>query len=161
MEIRAARPEELGRILEIYDTARQFMRAHGNSAQWINGYPQSALIEGDIAAGASFVCQQGGRIVGVFAFFTGEEPSYRVIEEGNWLDEAPYGVLHRLGSDGTVRGVGRFCLKWCFSRCGNLRVDTHRNNVPMQKLLESEGFVRCGLIHIEDGSERVAFQKNA
>ena len=29
----------------------------------------------------------------------------------------------------------------------------------MQHLLESNGFVRCGIIHIADGSPRIAYQK--
>ena len=37
--IRLARPGDLPRILEIYATARAFMRANGNLNQWKDGYP--------------------------------------------------------------------------------------------------------------------------
>ena len=34
-----------------------------------------------------------------------EDPDYQVIE-GAWLNEEPYGVVHRITSDGTVKGSG-------------------------------------------------------
>ena len=40
--------------------------------------------------------------------------------------------------------------------CG---VDTHADNKVMQHLLESEGFTRCGIIHVEDGTPRIAYQR--
>ena len=31
----------------------------------------------------------------------------------------------------------------------------------MQHLLEKNGFARCGIIHVADGSSRIAYQKMA
>ena len=41
---------------------------------------------------------------------------------------------------------------------GGIRVDTHEGNIPMRKMLEKQGFVYCGVIHLADGSPRVAYQ---
>jgi RimJ/RimL family protein N-acetyltransferase len=41
----------------------------------------------------------------------------------------------------------------------NLKIDTHRDNIPMQKVLKRNGFSECGIIYIENGDERIAFQK--
>jgi RimJ/RimL family protein N-acetyltransferase len=41
----------------------------------------------------------------------------------------------------------------------NIRIDTHRDNAIMQHLLEKNGFVKCGIIYVEDGSPRIAYQK--
>ena len=60
------------------------------------------------------------------------EPTYRVIEDGDWADDSPYGVVHRIATDGSVRGTGAFCLNWAFEQCGHLRIDTHGDNLPMQ-----------------------------
>jgi hypothetical protein len=88
------------------------------------------------------------------------EPTYAHISDGSgWLDEAPYGVVHRLASDGSTRGVGAFCLEWCFARCGNIRVDTHAANNVMQNLLTRLNYTHCGTIHIADGTPRDAFHK--
>lgn len=97
--------------------------------------------------------------MGVFYYKEGRDRTYDVIEGGEWLSEAPYGVVHRITSDGTVKGTASFCLDWAFRKCGNLRIDTHRDNVVMQNLLKKNGFSYCGIIHVEDGSERLAYQK--
>ena len=45
--------------------------------------------------------------------------------------------------------------------CQSLRADTHADNKVMQHLLEKNGFTRCGVIHVADGSPRFAYQKLA
>ncbi len=40
-----------------------------------------------------------------------------------------------------------------------LKLDTHNDNKPMQNLLKKLGFVPCGIITVEDGTERIAFQR--
>ena len=159
MEIRLATPEDLPRIMEIYDAARAFMRSRGNMVQWVGGYPSRELVEAGIVAGEQWVCVADGDVVCTFWFAVGEEPTYVEID-GAWLDDEPYGVVHRLASDGRVRGVGAFCLEWCLGRCGNIRVDTHSDNHVMQGILRDMEFTRCGTIHIADGTPRDAFQKN-
>ncbi|MCI2058255.1 MAG: GNAT family N-acetyltransferase [Oscillibacter sp.] len=159
MEIRKAAEEDLPAVMELYDTARRFMRRTGNLSQWVNGYPWRELIVSDMRRGESYVCEENGQLAAVFMFRIGEEPSYSAIREGAWLNEKPYGVVHRLGSSGVVPGAGRFCLDWSYDRCGNLRVDTHRDNAVMRRILEEKGFVRCGVLTIEDGTERIGYQK--
>ena len=52
-----------------------------------------------------------------------------------------------------------FCIGWCYDQCGSILIDTHRQNIPMQRTLKKNGFTRCGVIYLEDGSERIAYQK--
>ena len=89
----------------------------------------------------------------------GADPTYQVIEDGAWIDDRPYGVIHRIASREGVRGAGSFCMQWGFAECGNLRMDTHEDNKVMQHVLEKNGFRRCGRIYVEDGSPRIAYQK--
>ena len=42
----------------------------------------------------------------------------------------------------------------------HLRIDTHENNKVMQHLILKNGFEKCGIIYVDDGSPRVAFEKN-
>ena len=44
-----------------------------------------------------------------------------------------------------------------FGRRDNIRVDTHRDNIVMQRLVEKLGFSRRGIIYIADGTERIAY----
>lgn len=159
MHIRTAKWEELPRIEEIYAAARAFMREQGNPNQWKTHHPAHELIVGDIEAERLFVCEEEGEILGVFYFAVGEDPTYRVIEDGAWLSDEPYGVIHRIAVAARGRGVAAFCFDHCFSICPNLRIDTHRDNLPMQRALEKNGFARCGIIYLENGEERVAYQK--
>lgn len=159
LEIRPTKPEDMEKILAIYEDARKFMAATGNRSQWNGSYPGEQDVREDMEKGASYVCLENGEVAATFFFMIGEEPTYRVITEGSWLNDQPYGVVHRIAADGKGRGIASFCLNWCLKQCGNLRIDTHRNNLPMQKALKKNGFVPCGIIYVEDGTERIAFQK--
>lgn len=163
MEIRHATLADLPRMMAIYARARAFMAESGNPNQWgATNWPPEALIRADIEAGHSYVCEHEGRVIGTFFYDQGAdvEPTYRVIEDGAWLDEGPYGVVHRIASDGTVKGTGRFCLMWALARCGHLRIDTHGDNRVMQSLLAKCGFTRCGVIHVEeDDDPRFAYER--
>lgn len=160
MKIRKSTPNDLNTILKLYENARAFMAANGNPTQWGTSDPKQELVENDITDGHSYVCEENGRIIAVFFYDIYEEPDYKKIYEGQWLDDTPYGVVHRITSDGTVKGTASFCLQWAFDQCQNLRIDTHRNNHIMQHLLKKNGFHYCGIIYIEDGTERLAFQKS-
>ena len=165
MEIRRSTPRDLPRMMEIYAFARRFMAEHGNPNQWgPTNWPPEALIRNDIEKGDSYVCvDDGGVVVGTFYFIQGRdiEPTYRHIIDGAWLDDGPYGVVHRIASDGCVPGVGSFCLNWAYERCGHLRIDTHGDNTVMQSLLKKLGFVHCGTIFVEeDAFPRLAYEKS-
>lgn len=159
MEIRNAAKEDLPVLMKIYDAARAFMRSCGNTVQWVGGYPSRELILAGIDAGEQYVCEAEGRIVATFWFAVAPESTYAEIYGGRWLDEEPYGVVHRLASDGSVTGIGEICLDWCLARCGNIRVDTHSDNTVMHNLLRRSGYHRCGVIVLGDGTPRDAFQK--
>ena len=163
MEIRKTRLEDLNTVMVLYAHARAFMAEHGNPNQWgPTCWPPEDLIRQDIARGKSYVCLSEGRIVGVFYFDQGQdiEPTYAQIEDGAWRDQSPYGVVHRIASDGTQRGTGAFCINWAYGQCGHLRIDTHGDNRVMQGLLAKLGFVHCGTIHVrEDNDPRLAYEK--
>lgn len=163
MLIRHSNESDICRMMEIYAHAREFMAAHGNPNQWgPTNWPPEALIRQDIAEGKSCVCEHEGRVVGTFFFDQGAdiEPTYAKIEDGAWRDERPYGVVHRLAGDGSVKGIGAFCLNWAFAQCGHLRIDTHGDNVVMQRLLTKLGFAHCGTIYVEeDNFPRLAYEK--
>lgn len=160
MEIRHTRTDDLPVLRTIFDNARRFMVRTGNPNQWEEGFPPQAVLEADIQAECSYVCVEDGRILATFFFSTAGEPTYRVIREGAWLDAAPYGVVHRIAAAEQGHGAAAYCLDWCLAQCGNIRIDTHRDNKPMQRLLARLGYAYCGLIDLEEGrGERLAFQK--
>jgi hypothetical protein len=151
--------EDLQEVMDIYAHARAFMAQTGNPNQWGDGHPSEELIREDIRRGISYVGEEDGRIEAVFVYFAGVDPTYDYIENGSWKNEEPYGVIHRIASRGTVKGSGSKCLLWGFAQCGNLKIDTHDDNVVMQHVLEKNGFEKCGRIYLEDGRPRLAYQK--
>ena len=151
-------------MMEIYACARTFMAEHGNPNQWgPTNWPPEELIRRDVREGRSYVClNDGKKVIGTFFFVQGRdiEPTYRDITDGAWLDGSPSGVVHRIAGDGSEKGIGTFCIRWAFEQCGHLRMDTHGDNIVMQRLLEKLGFVRCGTVYVEeDDFPRLAYEK--
>ncbi len=161
MHIRNATAADLPALVSLYDQARRFMAEHGNPNQWGSAYPPSCIIVNDIHTRHSYICEENGHLAAAFYFSTEPDPTYAVIRKGEWLDQQPYGVVHRIASSGSVKGAATFCLNWAFAQCGNLRIDTHPDNFIMQNLLAKTGFQLCGVITLENGSQRLAYQKNS
>jgi len=161
MEIRKANAENIDVIMEVFEAAKMFMRRMGNNNQWVDGYPSKELILDNIRKGGLYECLSDNReIIGVFYFMVEEDPTYFKIYEGKWLNDKPYGVVHRMASNGKVKGLSDFCFQWCFEQCSNIRVDTHCDNVVMQNVMARNGYERCGIIYLASGAERIAYQKS-
>lgn len=159
MNIRRAEYSDIDSMLRIFACAREFMASYGNAGQWGSGYPSRELVLCDIEAGNAFVVEdESGVVCATFCHILGDDPTYEKIE-GKWLNNNPYGTIHRIASDGTQRGVFHAVLRWALERCPNMRIDTHKDNLPMLHLLEKEGFTRCGVIYCHNGTPREAFQK--
>lgn len=159
MQIRAARIDEIAEIMEIYARARSYMREQGNPTQWGTNYPSEELVRTDILRGCCRVCEDEDGISGVFYFAVEEDPTYREIFDGAWQSDAPYAVVHRIAVGKHGRGVAKACFEYAYAQHPNIRIDTHRDNLPMQRALAKNGFVRCGTIYLADGEERIAYQK--
>ncbi len=158
MEIRKTDRSDLDGILKIYESARQYMLEHNNPNQWVDGYPDEKTILTDIENNHHFVCVDDNRLLGCFAFIEGDDPTYKEIIKGKWLDDNPYSVIHRIAVLEHGKGIGSICIDWCISRYKNIRVDTHKDNISMQRLLIKKGFKYCGVIYTQWGDERLAFQ---
>ena len=164
MLIRKATDDDIEEIMKIYRIAQDFMIESGNPNQWgPTSWPPEELIHKDIREGNSYVClNDEDKVIGTFFFICGRdiEPTYRIITDGAWIDDGPYGVVHRMAGDGSQKGIGAFCIGWAFEQCGHLRIDTHGDNTVMQSLLGKLGFVHCGTIYVEeDHDPRLAFEK--
>lgn len=161
LHIRNATAQDLGQIMDIYKCAQDYMIQSGNPTQWGRVYPDAALIQSDIRQNTCKVMVDETGIHGVFALFAGAEPTYARIEGGNWPNDAPYLTIHRLAGDGQVHGLFRCTASYCKAIAQNIRIDTHADNKTMQHLIEADGFTRCGIIYIADGTPRIAYQWTA
>ena len=158
--IRKSTLADLPTILSLRDQAREIMRSYGNTFQWPDGYPRDDMFMKDIELGGSHVMlDEAGEIVGTFALLPSPEVTYNVIYNGQWLDDEPYHVIHRIASTPESHGVLDTLLDYCETQVGNIRIDTHEANIIMRKGLEKRGYQYCGIIHLLNGDERLAFQK--
>jgi len=158
--IRKSTLADLSVILDLRDQAREIMRSYGNVYQWPDGYPRDDMFLKDIELGGSHVMlDERGEVVGTFALIPSPEVTYNVIYDGQWLDDEPYHVIHRIASTPDSNGVLDALLDYCESQVGNIRIDTHEANVIMRKGLQKHGYQYCGIIHLLNGDERLAFQK--
>ena len=159
--IRLAELREKDEILSIYDSARVFMRESGNPNQWAGKYPDEDTVLRDIENEKLYVCTENNDILAVFFYTVGIDPTYLKIYDGKWVNDKPYGVIHRIAVSNKARGKGvaKVCFDFAYDKCGNVRIDTHRDNIPMQRALEKNGFPRCGIIYLANGDERIAYQR--
>lgn len=157
-QVRKANWEDLPRIEEIYDCARAFMAASGNPNQWGKTHPPVAQLKQDIENGNLYAVADGTGIHGVFYFTIGADPTYDSIYDGAWHSDRPYGTIHRIAGDGSG-GILRAAVEFGRQQIDHLRIDTHEDNKVMQRSVKKQGFQRCGIIYIEDGSPRIAYDR--
>lgn len=154
-----ARLDDMPRILEIYEGARQFMKETGNPNQWKNTDPSKEELLEDIELERLFVVKEDGIIEGAFMFSTRPDPTYATIYGGEWLNNGSYGVLHRVASSGKIPKFTDRIFEWAAQFVPNLRIDTHQDNKVMQNAVTRNGFKYCGIIYLLNGEERLAYQK--
>ena len=159
MNIRKTKKEDIPCLMTLFQEARQYMAANGNPRQWVNR-PTAEDVLNDISQGHSYVCEEDGKVVGTFAYIPGPDPTYAVIYDGQWPDEAPYGVIHRIAGSKGAHGVVTTAFQWAFRQCDRIRIDTHEDNSIMRKLLAQQGFTFCGTIMLADGTPRLAYFKH-
>lgn len=158
MRIRRASEEDFDAMMKIYEDARQFMRENGNPNQWGRSWPSAKMVRRDIEDGSGYVCEtDDGKIAAVFCYKYGHTDIYDSLEDGKWQKESDdYGMIFRIASAQGVHGAAGCCLDWAYGQCGDLRIDTRGENIPMISLLTKKGFVCCGKV---PSSVRKAFQK--
>lgn len=167
MIIRQANDTDTDALMALFAEARATIAALGID-QWQNGYPSLSVVSEDIALHRFYVVEIDGAVVGTFVLITDGEPTYDRIYEGAWQtgNTDDYLAIHRVAISVSRRGSGisTTLLNYAAEAARSLgrtslRIDTHRGNVVMRRMLEKHGFVHCGTIYLENGDERVAYEK--
>ena len=174
MEIRKSKVSDLDRIMQLFDMARATMKELGID-QWQDGYPYRQNIEEDIENGESYVVVKDDEIVATFMLMKRNEPTYDVVYDGKWLDNGEkYATVHRITVAPDMREraekregqtpVSRIIMDYAKAYASEngltsgVKIDTHKGNIAMRKMLEKNGFVHCGTILLSDGRARVGYQ---
>lgn len=159
MTIRKSEREDLPCIIHLIENGRQKMQAEGNMHQWCDGHPHISQLKLDIEQGVSYIVMEGETPIATFALIEGPDPTYSKIYDGEWLNEKTYHVIHRIASIPGVHGIMCKVMEFAFKGTDTIRIDTHKENITMRSLLVKYGFAYCGIIHLANGDERLAYQK--
>lgn len=167
MRVRLANEEDLQEVIDL--TARvkeEYFEANG-IPQWTDDYPAEIDFARDLQAGRLFVMHMGECLIGYASMEVAEDPCYGEIEGGSWKEEGPYVLIHRfaINPDWHRMGMGTVLMALAdklaeAKGAKSARSDTHEKNAGMIALLEKCGFEKRGTIHLEDGSPRIAFEKD-
>ena len=152
--IRKATLEDMPVLLEIYERARKFMVSTGNTN------PSREILTEDIEKKEMYVLVDEDGIQASFVFYCGIDPCYNKIYDGQWLNDEPYGVIHRIATRGLKKHMADIVLEYCESKIDNIRMDTHVDNKPMQNFMLKHGFKHVGTIYLKNGQSRLAFHCN-
>ena len=155
MQIRIASTNDLAFIARAYAHARAFMQANGNATQWPDGYPSMNIVRADVERGHAYIVADDKGPLAVFSFISGPDETYADID-GTWHSAADYHIIHRVAAV-RGRGVAQAIFRFAAEHADYLRCDTHEDNAPMRRALESFGFQECGTITVANGTERVAY----
>ena len=110
-----------------------------------------------IAMGA---CTCGG---GMFAdssysVIKGIDKTYINIYEGNWFNDSTYYTIHRFASSFNKKHAFHEAIKLLTKDIKHIRIDTHADNKIMQKAIINENFKYAGIIYLENGDPRMAYE---
>jgi GNAT superfamily N-acetyltransferase len=162
--LRKALMEDANAIMKMIEQARLLLALH-HSGQWQGKEPSMETILNDIKLQQYWVLEENLSICAGAALLPWDE-DYQVLHEGQWLNEEPYRVLHRfvVASTKLRQGLGKQLIQQLeqvtmSQGVYNIKVDTHVRNVPMVRLLNQLGYIRCGVVILKGHLIREAFQK--
>ena len=165
MRFRRSTYADINDIMKIIGQAQSYLKKMGID-QWQDGYPNTQVIEDDIKKGYSYVLVHKDKIIATVAISFDGEATYDHIYKGQWITDDRYVVIHRLAVGDIYKGQGlsskiiEYIKDLCLDRgIYSIRVDTHRENLSMQRMLEKNEFEKCGIIYLENGDERIAFER--
>lgn len=151
-------------VMVIINQAKNYFKNNGIN-QWQDGYPNAESIQEDIKENKSYILIDDDKILGTMFFAIQDDPTYAYIE-GQWLTQDNYAVIHRIAVDENSKGKNlafelvKFAIEECKKHhIKSIRIDTHADNLSMQRFLKKHDFKVCGTIFLANGDPRIAFEK--
>ena len=148
--------DDLPRVMEITASAKNLLKQNG-SLQWQQGYPNEETFTNDINNERLYGLYEDYKLMGYGAYVYGKDLNYVEIEGGKW--DIPANdkdmAIHRVAVDEHSHGkkygikILEYGIKYAKKLgCITVKVDTHKNNIPMQRCIEKSGFLYRGIIKI-------------
>lgn len=162
MKLRPTTVNDLTSVMSIINQAKEYFK-NANIDQWQDGYPNETSIINDIKKNEAYVIEDNNKIIATAMISIANEPTYNYIE-GKWLQNNQYIVIHRIAVNNNYKGKGlaKYILDEAIKlhpQINSIRIDTHENNISMQRFLTKYGFTYCGNIFLANQSLRRAYEK--
>lgn len=161
-EFRHSQLRDIDYMEQIATDAKALLKSKGIS-QWQRGtYPDRALFLRDVDEGIGYVVSDGDAVAAICAVTFTDEAAYRGLTGGEWLTDnnSLYATIHRSASAKEYHG--KHVIQELFAAAAkmakergavSIRIDTHPDNISMQRALAAFGFVKCGELILPDGDE--------
>jgi len=158
MIIAKASMSDLDEIMSIFKDGQAFLKEKGID-QWQDGYPTIDIVKEDITNRRMHVVLDNDGICAVYVL-VGKDPTYKYIEDGSWMSDTDYVTIHRICVKGNKRnkGIAKYIVDDIKKYQKHIRIDTHKDNRVMQHFLRSNGFLYRGIIYLDNGKARNAFE---
>ena len=155
--IREAKLEDLQILPKLAKTVREDMVLQGLN-QWVDGYPGYSNFYNDYHSKGLFVFVENNEIVGSISILPENDIAYK---EVTWEKHKSL-VVHRIMVNPLLqgKGIGKELLNYSinkgrFTGYESIKIDTHPDNVKMQKMLKLMGFAYRGYL---SSINRLAFE---
>ncbi len=160
--------EEIISVMEIISDAKRLLKTQ--SSQWQNNYPNEEIMLNDINCGNLFGIYQDNLLIGIESLIIGEDENYKEITLGKWIKKPSQKdlVIHRIAVRNIYHNkkIGDQLIKFAIDyakrkKIHSIKVDTHKKNIAMQKILLDNNFSFRGIIYLkreEEDNQRLAYE---
>jgi RimJ/RimL family protein N-acetyltransferase len=156
--IRAAIYNDLEVIASLAKVVRSDMVSKGLN-QWVGDYPNIDNFRSDLDKGGLFVLVEADKIVGSCSILKENDIAYKEVV---WNGKNAL-VIHRILIDPTYqgKGFGKEMVNFAYKKVldegyDSLKIDTHPDNIKMQKMLKGLNFEFRGYLA---SINRLAYEK--
>ena len=166
MNLTLATQDNLVEILDIIKDAQVLLKENGIN-QWQDGYPNATDILDDINLENGYVIINKQKIVGYCVIDYCGDSNYDIIYNGQFHSQHPYATIHRFAIKRNFQGQGLALeafklIDQLVSKNGfdTVRIDTHKDNQRMLKLVSTAGYQYCGIVRLNRShDQRLVFDK--
>lgn len=163
LHFRKSTYEDIDVAVTIADQGKALLKSR-NINQWQRGtYPDRNVFKKDVETNIGYVVCDDDQVVAVCAVTFTQEPSYENLTAGQWKtkDNQKYATIHRSAVKAEFRGKGvfGFLVKSVAElakeqNAASIRIDTHEENISMQRAVKKSGFEYCCNLILVDGDEK-------
>ena len=157
MELKLATISDINVIMNIITDAKEYLKNQGLK-QWnlSDGYPREEDMLKDIKNEACYLLIDENEAIGTMSIIFDKDENYDEIYEGQWLTTNQYASIHRIAIKNThhKKQLGKVMLELAEEIVKNknitsIKIDTHKNNIPMTKTILYAGYTYCGIIKLK------------